>query len=712
MSDPDPYNPFVPPEPHDLAHLFPGYHIVRLIACGGMGAVYEAIQVSLDRVIAIKILPQEFTSDESFRDAFQTEARAMARLNHPNLIGVYDSGEVGGMLFIIMEYVPGASLFHAANGQAILQEEVAPLVMAICSGLAHAHENGIIHRDIKPANILLNHANEPKIGDFGLARPLERQIQEGEEIFGTPGYTAPEVVESPQSIDHRADIFSLGVLLHELLTGMLPDSDPRPASAICHCDPRFDAVIRNATHPLASQRYHSANEIAADIAKIQTTAGPRVLQTASTARKTPRMAPAYQPVRKNNGAKGWVVIMLLGAIGVVGFLYYEKANSQNGEFDEQPEVTVDQTATQDASTNQPPVAQPVETTPEPEKRLSNEPQIVDGVIHWNPATSKSEQANGKLNFEVTSGGIGGASDSGILKSQDWSGNGLFTIEIDSLDGVGGSAGLMIRETIHPGSRHAFLGRSAERETFLQLRSREDHKSQEFSRSSGSHRHLRVHRHGDTLAAYASNDGSTWEEVGIIHIKGLSSNILVGFAAASASESIPLTGAFNPLAATEINGGHSPEGDPLPRTNMNELFRRARAVMSERAKPIQDEYESSMRTNHASHLRTANQFYADFAEIQRDLELTGHIPYSLPRKFAKLEGFKDIHATHLARQQEIDRNFTQKMKDLEEVYRNGLNSQIQRSTAENDLGAVRVLEAENARLLDSPFYFRSLMTQSW
>ena len=297
MSDHPPT--FTAPAISHLAPLFPGYEIESLIATGGMGAVYCAVQKSLDRTVAIKILPREFSNDKAFCESFEAEAKAMARLNHPNLIGVYDFGEVDGMLFIVMEYVPGQSLYHSAHGIAIDAKEVIRLVSGICDGLAHAHENGILHRDIKPSNILLDLNAEPKIGDFGLARPVDRKIQEGEEIFGTPHYTAPEVVKPPHAVNERADIFSVGVLLHELLTGKLPANDRRPASAIIHCDPRFDAIIRKATNPAPELRYSSANEITRDLQAIAASAGPRVLRTtpATSGRALPRhRALAPKPV--------------------------------------------------------------------------------------------------------------------------------------------------------------------------------------------------------------------------------------------------------------------------------------------------------------------------------------------------------------------------------------------------------------------------------
>lgn len=275
MSDSNEAIGFVAPDPADLAPLFPGYEIQGLIATGGMGAVYRAVQKSLDRMVALKILPRELSKDAAFCAGFEAEAKAMARLNHPNLIGVYDFGEVNCMLYIIMEYVPGKSLYHSAYGKSIDPKEVIRLVTGICKGLAHAHENGILHRDIKPSNILLDHNAEPKIGDFGLARPIGTKVEEGEEIFGTPHYTAPEVVSSPHSVDYRADLFSVGVLLHELLTGRLPAADTRPASMIAKCDVRFDAIIRRATQPLVAARYSSANEIAKELQAIAGLGGPK-----------------------------------------------------------------------------------------------------------------------------------------------------------------------------------------------------------------------------------------------------------------------------------------------------------------------------------------------------------------------------------------------------------------------------------------------------
>ncbi len=306
---------FEAPETDQLALLFPAYDIHALVACGGMGAVYQATQRSLARDVAIKILPREFSADESFRVGFQEEAKAMARLNHPNLIGVYDFGEVDGMLYIVMEYVAGKSLYHSVNGHALDQADALRLLIDVCAGLDHAHEHGILHRDIKPANILLDQQARPKIGDFGLARPRDSKVQEGEQIFGTPGYTAPEVLEPPFTFDHRADIFSVGVMLHELLTGMLPEADPRPASHICACSPRLDAVIHKATHPDPDSRYPSASAMATELESIASSPS-RALLTAGSAAAAGRLYVPPKPAKKSSSGLGFLVLLLVAAAAV------------------------------------------------------------------------------------------------------------------------------------------------------------------------------------------------------------------------------------------------------------------------------------------------------------------------------------------------------------------------------------------------------------
>ena len=309
---------FRAPESGVLDDLLPGYEVLDLIACGGMGAVYRARQIALDREVAIKILPPEFGADPKFRAGFEAEAKAMARLNHPNLIAVYDFGEAGEYLYCIMEMVKGKSLYHSAHGKAIAPRRVAHLVLGICEGLAHAHEAGIIHRDIKPGNILLAPSRCPKIGDFGLARSVRTDGSESLP-FVTPDYAAPEILRDPGEATKQSDVYSIGVVLSELLTGALPGEEKKAPSHTDGVDAGFDAIVRRAMHPSPAMRYGDARKMAEDLeallptlekdARPHLTTGSRktipslergrrpvVRREASPAPKLVKAAPAARPV--------------------------------------------------------------------------------------------------------------------------------------------------------------------------------------------------------------------------------------------------------------------------------------------------------------------------------------------------------------------------------------------------------------------------------
>ncbi len=323
---------FQAPSLHEVAGLFPNYDIYSLIACGGMGAVYHANQRSLDRDVAIKILPREFSQNKEFRVSFEAEAKSMAKLNHPNLIGVYDFGDVGGLLYIVMEYVRGSSLYSVSNRRIVHQDDALKMVINVCRGLAHAHEYGILHRDIKPSNILIDVNGNPKIGDFGLASASGKQVEEGEQIFGTPGYTAPEVIDPPHTFDHRADIFSVGIMLHEMLTGVTPNGVDPLAVLPSETNPKLSSVIQRAIHPDPAARHASADELAAELEKIA--AAPDNPQPAATANKNvahPALRPAprpmhrptaqYRVIRKSKKSYGslFFIVILIGVIAAIYF---------------------------------------------------------------------------------------------------------------------------------------------------------------------------------------------------------------------------------------------------------------------------------------------------------------------------------------------------------------------------------------------------------
>jgi serine/threonine protein kinase len=345
--------PFEAPPLETLNALLPAYSFELLIAQGGMGAVYKARQRSLDRDVAVKILPPVFSADATFRKSFETEARAMARMNHPNLISVIDSGDLGDMLYIVMEYVPGKSLYHSAYGMQVDPPQAVELVMGICQGLAHAHDNGILHRDIKPANILLTTKAEPKIGDFGLALPTD---SDGPGlIMGTPGYTAPELMRHPESADRRSDLYAVGVILYELLTGERYRPDSRPPSLVCGCDTALDRICQRATNPNPGLRYADGHAFASDLAGWLKQHKPQAPAAAARPghHPPPMRAPAARqapPViqRNNSGALAGklLIVALLGAGGYFAWQHRESlaASFSSGKKAPATPVTTDEPA--------------------------------------------------------------------------------------------------------------------------------------------------------------------------------------------------------------------------------------------------------------------------------------------------------------------------------------------------------------------------------
>jgi serine/threonine protein kinase len=204
---------FSPPTIAELAPYFPLLEIIECIGRGGMGAVYKARQPSLDRVVALKILRPKMADDPGFAERFTREARALAKLSHPNIVAVHDFGQSGGFHYFIMEFVDGANLRHLLNTAKISPREALAIVPPICDALQFAHDQGVVHRDIKPENILLGKDGKVKIADFGLAKLVGAgaktpAITSANDVMGTPYYMAPEQVERPQTVDHRADIYS------------------------------------------------------------------------------------------------------------------------------------------------------------------------------------------------------------------------------------------------------------------------------------------------------------------------------------------------------------------------------------------------------------------------------------------------------------------------------------------------------------------------
>ena len=260
-----------------LAKLFPQFEILEFLGQGGMGFVYKARQPRLDRLVALKVLAPDPENRGRFAERFEREAQALARLSHPNIVAVYEFGEAGGLYFLAMEFVDGANLRNLIRGQALKPEQALAIVPAICDALQFAHTNGIVHRDIKPENILLDKQGRVKIADFGIAKMSGQERREAltaeQQAIGTPHYMAPEQIERPTQVDHRADIYSLGVVLYEMLTGELPLGKFALPSKKVQVDVRLDDVVLRALEKEPARRYQQAGDVKTDVETIATGKG-------------------------------------------------------------------------------------------------------------------------------------------------------------------------------------------------------------------------------------------------------------------------------------------------------------------------------------------------------------------------------------------------------------------------------------------------------
>jgi predicted Ser/Thr protein kinase len=270
---PAPFRGFIAPEPAELAARFPELEILEMLGQGGMGAVYKARQPNLDRLVALKILPQEAASDPAFTERFTREARAMAKLHHPNIVTVYESGHKGGLYYLLMEFVDGVNLRQLLRAGRLQPAEALKIIPQICEALQYAHEEGIVHRDIKPENVLLDKKGRVKITDFGIAKLLGRPtgthtITGPWQVVGTPNYMAPEQMDKPLTVDHRADIYSLGVVFYEMLTGELPRGRFAPPSQKVQVDVRLDEVVLRALEVEPERRYQHASDVKTDVENI------------------------------------------------------------------------------------------------------------------------------------------------------------------------------------------------------------------------------------------------------------------------------------------------------------------------------------------------------------------------------------------------------------------------------------------------------------
>jgi tRNA A-37 threonylcarbamoyl transferase component Bud32 len=271
------------PTVEEIAKRFPELEIAERIGEGGMGTVYRARQARIDRMVALKVLALDPVDDPTFAERFRREAMVLARLDHRNIVKLYDFGEREGLFYLVLEFVDGPNLRTLMKQSLLAPAQALAIVPQICEALQFAHDEGVVHRDIKPENVLLDAKGRVKIADFGLAKLVDADardvsLTEVGQVMGTPHYMAPEQLRGSREVDHRADIYSLGVVFYEMLTGELPRGNFELPSKRVQVDVRLDEIVLKSLERTPERRYQHAVEVKTDVEGVGTgRAGPTVI---------------------------------------------------------------------------------------------------------------------------------------------------------------------------------------------------------------------------------------------------------------------------------------------------------------------------------------------------------------------------------------------------------------------------------------------------
>ncbi len=266
----------------------PGYKVLEKLGAGAMATVFKAKQLSLDRLVAIKILPRKFSTNNQFIERFYAEGRAAAQLNHPNIVQAYDVGKSGDFHYFVMEYVEGATVYDAISANRRFKEsEALDIAIATAEALEHAHKKGLVHRDVKPKNIMLSSQGVVKLADLGLARAIddkEAAMAEAGKAYGTPYYISPEQIRGEVNVGPQADIYSLGATLYHMVTGNVPFNGKNPAEVMQkhlrapivppdHVNPKLSAGVSEIIERMMSKsrkdRYKSCDDLLVDLRAVR-----------------------------------------------------------------------------------------------------------------------------------------------------------------------------------------------------------------------------------------------------------------------------------------------------------------------------------------------------------------------------------------------------------------------------------------------------------
>ena len=317
----------------------PGYQIIRKLGAGAMATVYLAKQVSLDRFVAIKVLPRRYSDNADFIDRFQKEGRAAAKLNDPNIVAAYDVGNSGEHHYFVMEYVDGETVYDRITANKRFDEaEAIAVTQQVASALTHAHERGFIHRDIKPKNIMISRDGVVKLADLGLARALsDKDAAEAEagKAFGTPFYISPEQIRGKVDIGPQADIYGLGATLYHMVTGRVPFKGKNPSDVMYrhlkeplvppdHVNPAVSSGLAQIIEMMMSKnpadRYRTAMELSEDLSLVAGGRNPRfarsTLDFGSVVTPNSNAADEVEVVRSSSssGLSNYTLLILVGLV--------------------------------------------------------------------------------------------------------------------------------------------------------------------------------------------------------------------------------------------------------------------------------------------------------------------------------------------------------------------------------------------------------------
>lgn len=266
----------------------PGYHVISKLGAGAMAAVFKAKQLSLDRIVAIKVLPRKFSGNRQFIERFYAEGRAAAQLNHPNIVQAYDVGQAGEFHYFVMEFVDGKTVHDIiTDSKRFGENEALDIIIAVADALRHAHDKGLIHRDVKPKNVMFTPQGVAKLADLGLARAIddkEAAMAEKGKAYGTPYYISPEQIRGELNIGPQADIYSLGATLYHMVTGNVPFNGKNPTEVMQkhlkaplvppdHVNPKLSAGISEVIEMMMAksrrQRYKSCSDLIVDLKAVR-----------------------------------------------------------------------------------------------------------------------------------------------------------------------------------------------------------------------------------------------------------------------------------------------------------------------------------------------------------------------------------------------------------------------------------------------------------